>query len=151
MGSLTLPPTGPIYLDTSGFIYSVERIEPYRAFLEPMRRQAQAGQFTIVSSDLVVLETLVKPLRKGDTVVELLFRALFDANEVRLIPTTRPLWEEAARLRARTGLKTPDALHAASALQAACTLFITNDDDFRRFEELPVVILDDLLKEEGRV
>ena len=50
-----------------------------------------------------------------------------------------------------TGLKTPDALHAASALQAACTLFITNDDDFRRFEELPVVILDGLLKEEGRV
>ena len=26
MGSLTLPSTGPVYLDTSGFIYSVERI-----------------------------------------------------------------------------------------------------------------------------
>lgn len=30
MGSLILPPNGPIYLDTSGFIYSVERIEPSR-------------------------------------------------------------------------------------------------------------------------
>ena len=29
MGPLTLPPTGPIYLDASAFIYSVERIEPY--------------------------------------------------------------------------------------------------------------------------
>ena len=151
MGTLTLPSTGPVYLDASGFIYSVERIEPYRTLLEPMWLQAQAGQFSIVSSDLVVLETLVKPLREGDTVVELLFRSLFEASEVRLIPATRPLWEEAARLRAETGLKTPDALHAAAALHAGCTIFITNDDDFRRLKELPVVVLDDLFREENQV
>ncbi len=98
-----------------------------------------------MSSDLVVLETLVKPLREGDTIVEMLFRALFDAKEVRLIPTTRPLWEEAARLRAETGLKTPDALHAAAALHAECTLFVTNDNDFRRIESLAVVVLDDFI------
>ena len=149
MGRLTLPSTGPVYLDASGFIYSVERIEPYRTLLEPMWLQAQAGHFSIVSSDLVVLETLVKPLREGDTVVELLFRSLFEASEVRLIPATRPLWEEAARLRAETGLKTPDALHAAAALHAGCTIFITNDDDFRRLKELPVIVLDDLVREEN--
>ena len=104
-----------------------------------------------MSSELVVLEALVKPLREGDTVVELLFRSLFEASEVRLIPATRPLWEEAARLRAETGLKTPDALHAAAALHAGCTIFITNDDDFRRLKELPVVVLDDLLREENQV
>ena len=151
MGRLTLPSTGPVYLDASGFIYSVERIEPYRTLLEPMWLQAQTGQFRILSSELFVLETLVKPLREGDTVVELLFRSLFEASEVRLIPATRPLWEEAARLRAETGLKTPDALHAAAALHAGCTIFITNDDDFRRLKELPVVVLDDLLREENQV
>ena len=151
MGRLTLPSTGPVYLDASGFIYSVERIEPYRTLLEPMWLQAQTGQFRILSSELFVLETLVKPLREGDTVVELLFRSLFEASEVRLIPATRPLWEEAARLRAETGLKTPDALHAAAALHAGCTMFITNDDDFRRIKELPVVVLDDLLRVENQV
>ncbi len=144
MGPLILPSSGPIYLDTSGFIYSVERIEPYRALLEPMWRQAQAGQFAIVSSDLAVLETLVKPLRDGDLIVETLFRSLFDAVEVNLIPVTRALWEDAALLRAETGLKTPDAIHAATALLAQCTLFVTNDDDFRRVEDLPIVVLDDL-------
>ena len=139
-----MPSSGPIYLDTSGFIYSVERIEPYRALLEPMWRQAQAGQFAIVSSDLAVLETLVKPLRDGDLIVETLFRSLFDAVEVNLIPVTRALWEDAALLRAETGLKTPDAIHAATALLAQCTLFVTNDDDFRRVEDLPIVVLDDL-------
>ncbi len=145
MEQLILPSSGPVYLDSSGFIYSAERVEPYRALLEPMWRQAQVGQFTIVSSDLVVLETLVKPFRDNDVVVEAVFRSLFDSNEVMLIPTTQSLWEEAARLRAETGLKTPDALHAAAALRADCTLFITNDRDFRRVEGLPAVILDDFL------
>ena len=111
-----LPPEGPGYLDASGFIYIVERIPPDSDLLEPMWQQAQAGQFSIVSRELVILETLVKPLREGDTVVEALFHSLFDAKEVRLIPATRPLWEEAARLPARMGLKMPDALHAAAAL-----------------------------------
>ena len=48
-------------------------------------------------------------------------------------------------------MKTPDAIHAATALRADCALFITNDTDFRRVEDLPVVVLDDLLKEESQV
>ena len=150
MGTLTLPSSGSVYLDTVGFIYSVERIEPYRALLEPMWIQAQAGGFTIVSSELVVLETLVKPFREDDGIVEEVFRSLFDANEVMLIPATRTLWEEAARLRATTGLKAPDALHAATAIHAECTLFVTNDNDFRRVQGLPVVVLDDLITEDSQ-
>ncbi len=40
MGSLTLPSNGPVYLDASEFIYSVERIQPYSDLLEPKWRQA---------------------------------------------------------------------------------------------------------------
>ena len=145
MGLLELPSNGPVYLDASAFIYSVERIEPYRALIEPIWGQAQAGRFTVVSSELVVSEVLVRPLREGNRLAESLFRSLLGAKEVGLIPATRSLWEETARLRAETGLKTPDALHAASALQAECKLFVTNDTDFRRVEDLPATILDDLL------
>ena len=92
----------------------------------------------------MVMETLVKPLREGDTVLERLFRDLFDSSEVRLIPTTRTLWEEAARLRATTNLRTPDALHAAAALRERCTLFVTNDAAFRRVQGLSVAVLGEL-------
>ena len=149
MGSLTLPTHGPVYLDANGFIYSVERVEPYRTLLEPMWRQAWAGEFDVASSDITILETLVKPLREGDDVVETLLRSMFDAQEVSLIPATRELWEAAARIRADTGLKTPDALHAATALGTGCALFITNDTDFRRVQRLPVVVLDDLVEQEA--
>lgn len=149
MGPLSLPPHGPVYLDANCFIYSVERVEPYRTLLEPMWQQARAGNFDVASSDITVLETLVKPLREGDEVVEMLLRSMFDAHEVSLIPATRELWEDAARIRAETGLKTPDALHAATALSIGCTLFISNDTDFRRVEGLPVVVLDDLVEAEA--
>lgn len=144
MEPLTLPDGGSVYLDACGFIYGLERIEPYRSLLDPMWWKASDGQFVIVSSELVVLETLVKPLREGDALLERLFRELFDAREIQLVPVTRTLLEEAARLRAATNLRTPDALHAATALSEGCSLFITNDRAFRRVEGLTVTVLEEL-------
>jgi predicted nucleic acid-binding protein len=66
-------------------------------------------------------------------------------TEMRLLPITHPILREAARLRATTKLRTPDALHAATAQQAGCVLFVTNDAGFRGLTSLPLVILDDLL------
>ena len=145
MGRIRLPPGGAIYLDTSAIIYSVERNEPYFALLAPVWRQAEAGQFVVVCSELAIAETLVRPIRESNEDLEAAFRAVFAAPEVQLVPAARRLWEDTARLRAETGLKTPDALHAATALRAGCALFITNDTDFRRVGELPTVVLDDLL------
>ena len=100
-----------------------------------------------MSSELVVLETLVKPLRDGNRVLERLFRSLFASYEVRLLPATLAIWEQAATIRAVARLKTPDALHAASAIHAKCNLFITNDSDFRRVPDLPVLLLKDFLED----
>ena len=75
--------------------------------------------------------------------------SILDAAEMELIPATLATWDDAARIRAETGLATPDALHAATALRAGCVAFITNDTDFRRVEGLPVVVLDDLVEAEA--
>lgn len=145
MGPLILPTGGLAYLDANAIIYSIERVEPYRSLLAPMWEAARAGRFTLASSELVALETLVKPLRDGNVHLEMLFRSILAAAEMVLIPATLETWEHAARIRAETGLATPDALHAATALQAGCALFVTNDTDFRRVQGLPVIVLDDLL------
>ena len=150
MGPLALPSAGLIYLDASGLNYSVERVEPYRTQLQPMWQEAQDDNLTIVSSPVLAVEVLVKPLRDGNKEIETQYRELFRANAVRLLEASNEVFEDAARLRARTGLTVPDAIHAATALRASCALFITNDTDFRRVEGLPVVVLDDLLNEEGQ-
>jgi len=91
----------------------------------------------------------VKPLRDGNTAIEMQYRELFEAGAVRLLEASQPIFEDAARLRAEAGLAIPDALHAATALRAGCALFVTNDTDFRRVTDLPVVVLDDLVAEES--
>src|SRR5215210_859173 len=147
MGALNLPQAGLVYLDTDAIIYSIEKIAPYAALLHPLWQAAQAGSVVIVSSELALLETLVKPLRDGDAILVAAFRALLlTSRDVRLMPISQVILADAADLRATVGLKTPDALHAATALASRCVVFVTNDQGYRRVPGLSVAILDDLLE-----
>lgn len=142
MGQLTLPTSGSVYLDTDVIIYSVEKIEPYWSLLQPLWQAAQTGDFMLVGSELLLLETLVKPLQTGDKELEQTFRQLLLASaEVQLYPITQFVLEQAVQLRASLNLKSPDAIHAATALSLGCTLFLTNDRAYSRISNLPVTIL----------
>ncbi len=146
MGSLTIPPSGIVYLDTNPILYSVEKHPVYWPLLQPLWQAAKGQTIEIVSSDLALMETLIRPLQAGDAALANAYEQLFQQAQTRLLPITQPILREAAQLRATTKLKTPDALHAATARQAGCVLFVSNDGGFRAVPGLPVVILDDLLK-----
>ena len=86
------------------------------------------------------------PLRRGDVELQANYEAVLFQSDLKLLPLDPDVLREAARLRAAIiGLRTPDALHAATALLAGCTLFLTNDAGFRRIPGLPLVVLDDVL------
>jgi predicted nucleic acid-binding protein len=146
MGVMILPASGLVYIDTVTLIYSVERYPVYWPLLEPMWLAGQAGTFEIVSSELILTEALVSPFKTGNTTLERAYDDVLLGSDMRLVPISRPILREAAQLRAATRLKTPDALHAATALLAGCVLFVTNDVGFRGVAGLPLVILDDLRK-----
>jgi predicted nucleic acid-binding protein len=146
VGALTLPSAGLVYLDTNPVIYSVEKHPAYWPLLQPLWQAAKGKTIEIVSSDLVLMEALVGPLKSGNAALLNAYEQLFQQAQTRLLPITHPILREAARLRATTKLKTPDALHAATSLQAGCALFVSNDIGFRGVANLPLVILDDLLK-----
>ena len=146
MGQLILPQSGYVYVDANTVIYSVEKIEPYCAILQPLWSAAQQGQFLVISSELVLLETLVKPLKESDTILATCFREFLSASkEVQLISITLAILEKAAFLRATTSLKPPDAIHAATALTKGKIAFITNDPSFKRVPGLSVVVLQEIL------
>lgn len=140
MGRLTLPDQGAIYLDANCFIYSVEEIEPYRTLLEPVWRRGG-----IVTSDLTLLEVLVKPLQAANVARQNTYRELLAAPEVERLPLTTEVLEQAARLRAATGIKTPDAIHAASALLRNASLLLSNDKGFQKIPALSFIYLRDLV------
>lgn len=146
MGTLNLPSSGAVYVDANCIIYAVEKVEPYHAALNPLWHAAAAGQLTLISSELTALETLVKPIRECNAQLEAALRAvLFHSSELRLMPIELHIIERAATIRAQTGLKAPDAIHAATALSAAVTLTVSNDPAFRRVPGLNVVVLSEVL------
>lgn len=144
MGELTLPESSIVYVDTQILIYSVEKHPTYWSILRSMWLKSATGDIQIITSELALLETLVAPLRNADSVLVTAYETLLLSTEMQLMPMTRAILREAAQLRARTNLKTPDAIHAATAIAHGCSIFLTNDYGFRRVSSLPLVVLSDI-------
>ena len=144
MGVITLPASGQVYLDANPIIYTVEKHPIYGPLLQPLWAAAQANTFEVITSELAILECFVGPLKRNDAALLIDYEAALFGTEMRLLPITQSVLRDGAQLRATTNLKTPDAIHAATSLQAGCALFVTNDRRFRSVAGLAVVVLDDL-------
>lgn len=82
MGSLALPSSGLIYCDSDILIYSVETHALYWPVLEPMRQAATSGAFSIVSSELAIMETLIGPLQAQDARLTAAYDQLLQSPEI---------------------------------------------------------------------
>lgn len=134
-----------IYIDTSPVIYFLERNPVYVERMREVFHTADTGVLTIVSSTLTLMETLVKPSRSGDHTLYALYRDWFMTTEhMRIVPVTETVAERGAAIRATYNLKPPDALHIATAIEEQCDLFLTNDQEFKRVKEIPVIFVSDL-------
>ena len=115
---------GLIYLDACLLIYFVESHPDWGDAVAAALAQISEARFGI--SPLVKCECLVAPIKRGDPVLE---RAYAEAFALFLsLPMPEPVYLQAAQLRARFGLRTPDALHLACAQQHRCEALWTNDD-----------------------
>lgn len=145
MGTLTLPKSGAIYSDTAPIIYSLEKHTDYENLLQPLWQAMDDEEIEVVTSSLTLLETLVAPLKNNDNDLADDYQTFLTKTKLNLSPITNEILLEAAKLRAALNLKTPDAIHAATALKTNCVQFITNDSGFRRVSALNVVTLKDLI------
>jgi uncharacterized protein len=73
---------------------------------------------------------LVAPIKRADPIL----RQVYDGAFTQFISLEMPeqVYLQAAELRARFGLRTPDALHLACAQYHRCDAFWTNDDRLNR-------------------
>lgn len=126
-------------------IYSVEWNPDYYSLLQPLWLKFQTGEIQIISSELILMETLVLPLKNNDTFLLNAYEELLLSENMQLVPINQSILRQAANIRATNNLKTPDAIHAATALSVNCNQFITNDKGFRNVPSLPVIILSEVL------
>jgi predicted nucleic acid-binding protein len=135
VGVADLPPTGPIGLDTSIFIYLIEEHPEYFPLVLPLFRDADRGRRELVTSALTLHEVLVVPLRAGNRMVADQYELLLTRGRgVRTVDITPTQVRAAAQLRAALGVRTPDALQLVAAVSAGCSTFLTDD---RRLPNVP--------------
>ncbi|MCX6376773.1 MAG: PIN domain-containing protein [Armatimonadetes bacterium] len=145
MGTLALPNSGIVYVDTQVLIYSIEKIAPYYDCLMPLWEASENGQLAVAASELAILEVLTGPMKTGDERLVRTYDQLLNSADLQLIPIDQGILREAAKLRASTSLKSPDAIHASTAMSIGCSAFITNDAVFRSVTSLPVLLLSEFV------
>ena len=133
-----------LFLDACALIYRVEEVAPWNARLAKLfayLRRKDAG-LQLAVSRLSYLECRVQPLRDGDEALALRYDTLFAAPELHIVEIDANVIEGATRIRAQFGLRTPDAIQAASCLSLDVEhIFLTNDAAFRRVPRLALRML----------
>jgi len=131
--------------DSAPLIYFVERHPDYFDRMLFIMRYVDRGLIAGVASTMALTEVLVQPLRVGDAALTERYEAILsNSHDFRLEPITAAIARRAADLRARYNLRTPDALHVATAIAAGCDAFLTNDTGVKRVAEITILVLDEL-------
>lgn len=132
------------FFDACALIYLIEGGEPFAGrvrdeIAEIAREHPGLGAAV---SRLSWLECRVGPMRAGDNATLAAFDAFFARPDLLWVELAREVVELAAAIRVKHGLRTPDALQAASCLQLGSPhVFLTGDASFGRVGGLNVRLL----------
>jgi predicted nucleic acid-binding protein len=93
-----------------------------------------------------MMELLVQPYRAGDEQrVDEFYGLLATYPNLDWIAPDLEIADMGARIRVMYGLRTPDALQAATAVRSHVTGFVTNDPVFERVDSFEALVLDRVL------
>ena len=118
-----------VLLDTVALIYFLEENARYSKKAEAIFGRIESGDLQGVMANLVFAELLVPLYRSGAPEAAAgLTNRLINFHNLEVIPLTTEISMEAARLRADHGLRTPDAIHGATAIVTQASGLLTNDN-----------------------
>ena len=137
MGRVTsgVPDGSRILLDSVSVVYYLERNPRYFAADAEWMERVNAGRLTAAASVLLLAEVLVPAYRARNPAAARQARAALERiPNLELVEVTAGVSDVAARLRAEHNLRTPDALHVATALREGAGWLVTNDRRLQRVE-----------------
>lgn len=137
-----------VMLDTHAVIYLLDGtpnlIDLMLAFFEMVERD----QLRITLSVINEAELLVKPYRENNlAALEAINFFLEEFPNLSIIPLSREISQQAAKIRAESGLRLPDAMVLATAIGNQCDLFLGDDIGLARKagSYLPTIIISDYI------
>jgi predicted nucleic acid-binding protein len=140
VNDLALIPAGSrVTIDSAPIIYLLEEnptfLAPYLALFERIDK----GELEAVISAVTLAEVLAGPLRHGNEILaDRYYQALTVSPNWRFQPMTAEISLVAARVRARYGIRLPDAVQVATAIASQSIALITHDRDFNGITDLAV-------------
>lgn len=134
-----------IALDTSIFIYQLQAHPKYAALTNEVFAWLELPKSLGVTSTITITELLVGPYREGNQrKADEILALLSTYPNLEWLAPSLEVADLAAQIRARHGLRTPDAIQAATAIVGRATALVTNDRQQRKIAGTKVILLDDL-------
>lgn len=135
-----------IALDSSIFIYQLEANPKYVALSDIVFSWLAQRTSRAVTATITLTEIMVPHYRNLDQqLVDDFYALLSTYPNLEWISIDLEVADIGARVRAQHNLRTPDALHAATALHSRATALVTNDPVFRRVQGFEAIVLDDFV------
>jgi uncharacterized protein len=131
-----------LYLDACCIVYLIEAAEPFhRVVAGRLVSHGRDPSARVVTSRLSRLECRTRPLRDAKADLLSAYDLFFASSRLDLVEILGPVVERATDPRARYGLRTPDALHLATAIEERAAVFLTGDATLKRCAEVHVEVL----------
>ena len=110
------------------FIYHFEANAEFGPAAGRLLKAAEEGRCRLVCSVVSLLEVLVVPKRKQETALCQRYREMFESfPNLSVLTLDASVAEIASDLRASYTVRTPDAIHLATALHAGAKAFVSED------------------------
>ncbi len=136
-----------IGLDSAGFIYFLEDNHRFGVLSEVVFELAEKNKLVIISSILVLVEVLTGYRKANDDASEREFKQMMrEFPNIETYDLNYNLIDRIIDLRTKYNIKTPDAIHIATAIENKADAFITNDKGLRKIKEIKVVYLKDYIE-----
>ncbi len=128
-------------IDTNIFIYFIEGCEePYASESSNVIELIIKGNFNSIFSTLSLTEFLVFPLKENDKELYNSYLSFFgNFPNSKIVSLDEEIAIEAAKLRAKYNIRTPDSIHLATSITNQVNVFITNDLNLKKVKEISVL------------
>lgn len=133
-----------IGLDTNVIIYYIEEHPVFLKKVEPLIDRIVEGKAIGITSYVTLLELLVKPIKEERFDLVEQYKTIL-MTQLEMVPLDESVSLRAAELRAKYGIKTPDAIQLASVISKKGDVFVTNDARLDVVEEIKVLTVSDSL------
>ena len=133
-----------VYIDANIFIYTYEKHPVYYNKCVRLISKLETEHYMGITSVITLLE-VVNPSFVSKTSIDYIRLSLLELCSLEIRNVTMPIIELALDIKLKYHIKTADAIHLATAIEAGCDTFITNDKQIQKVKGLKILYLDKLV------